>query len=142
MPVRQYFSWVGSILVAALFVADWCLPAPFHAPHAEIPPNEGVNLRIRSDHKWPEKVVFDTTRSQFTPVAGASPEPDLAASQRIDQAGRRPPLDAFAALVSAALPSTRTGRSTSVPGDLSQHLSTIWKDSSRFRHIATNSRRP
>jgi hypothetical protein len=110
MPLRQYFSWVGSILFVALFVADWCLPAPFHAPHPEIPSNEKVNLRIRSDHKWPDKVVFDTTRSQFTPVAGASPEPDVAASQRIDQAGRRSPLDAFAAMIPAALPSTGLAR--------------------------------
>ena len=94
MPLRQYFAWVGSILVVAMFVADWCLPAPLSAPHPAIPPNERVNLRIRSDHKWPDKVVFDTMRTQFTP---ATPAPDVAASQSIDQAGRRSPLDAFAA---------------------------------------------
>ena len=106
MPLRQYFSWVGSILVVALFVADWCLPAPFHAPHPEIPPNERVNLRIRSDHRWPDKVVFDTARSQFTLTADATAGPDVAASQSIKQTGRRSPLDAFAAMVPAALPST------------------------------------
>jgi hypothetical protein len=31
MPLRQYFAWVGSILLVALFVADWCFPAPVHA---------------------------------------------------------------------------------------------------------------
>ena len=106
MPLRQYFSWVGSILVLALFVVDWCLPAPFHAPHLEIPPNERINLRIRSDHKWPDKVVFNTAPSQSTLTAGVTAGPDVAASQGIKQAGRRSPLDAFAAIVPAALPST------------------------------------
>jgi hypothetical protein len=69
MPLRQYFAWVGSILLVALFVADRCFPAPVHAPRSEIPPHERVNLRIHSDHKWPEKVVFDTTRLPLTPVA-------------------------------------------------------------------------
>jgi len=46
MPLRPYFAWVGSILLVALFVADWCFPAPVHAPRSEIPPHERVNLRI------------------------------------------------------------------------------------------------
>ena len=50
MPLRQYFMWVGSILLVMLFAADWCFPAPVaHAPHSEIPPNERINLRIHSD---------------------------------------------------------------------------------------------
>src|SRR4029450_7286759 len=49
MPLRQYFAWVGSILLVALFVADWCFPALVHAPRSEIPPHERVNLRIHSD---------------------------------------------------------------------------------------------
>jgi hypothetical protein len=79
MPIRQYFSWVGSVLLVALFAADWWLPGPAaHSPSA-IPSNEKVNLRIRSDHKWPERVVFDTAiredafaameEAQVTPTA-------------------------------------------------------------------------
>jgi hypothetical protein len=85
MPLRQYFAWVGSILLVALFVADWCFPAPVHAPRSEIPPHERVNLRIHSDHKWPEKVVFDTMRSRLTPVADTSPERDVVPSETIAQ---------------------------------------------------------
>ena len=77
MPIRQYFSWVGSVLLAALLVADWLLPKPVTTPHFEIPPNERVNLRIRSDHKWPERVVFDTANSRRSFVAEAYREPDL-----------------------------------------------------------------
>lgn len=82
MPLCQYFAWVGSILLAGLFVADWCFPAPVHAPRSEILPHERVNLRIHSDHKWPEKVVFDTMGSPLTPVADTSPERDVVPGRR------------------------------------------------------------
>jgi hypothetical protein len=62
MPLRQYFAWVGGLLLVGLFAADWLFPAPVHAPRSEIPPNETVNLRIRSDQKWPERVVIDAGR--------------------------------------------------------------------------------
>src|SRR6267142_2959996 len=103
MPLRQYFVWVGSILLAGLFVAGWCFPAPVHAPRSEILQQERVNLRIRSDHKWPEKVVFDTVRSRLTRVADASPERDVVPSETIAQAEPHAPRDAF------AMPSARAG---------------------------------
>jgi hypothetical protein len=65
MPLRQYFTWMGSFLLLGLFAADWCFPAPVvHTPRSEIPLHERISLRIHSDHKWPERVVFDTTRSE------------------------------------------------------------------------------
>jgi hypothetical protein len=106
MPLGQYFAWVGSILQVALLAANWCFPAPLHAPHPEIPPHERVNLRIRSDHKWPDKVVFDTTRSRLTAVADAGREPEIVPSQDAARVGWHTPRDAFAAMVPAALPST------------------------------------
>ena len=62
MPIRQYFLRVGSILLVALFAADWLLPKPAAHPHSQIPPHERVNLQIRSNHRWPERVVFDTAQ--------------------------------------------------------------------------------
>ena len=59
MPVFQYFGWMGSILLAALLAANWCFPAPM-APRSDIPLGQKINIRIRTDHKWPERVVFDT----------------------------------------------------------------------------------
>jgi hypothetical protein len=119
MPLRQYFTWVGSILQVALLAANWCFPAPVQAPHPEIPPHERVNLRIRSDHKWPDKVVFDTTGSRLTTVANAGRAPDAVPGQNTIRAGWRTPLDALAAMVPAALPSAdrrtprRQGKSSS-----------------------------
>jgi hypothetical protein len=71
MPIRQYFLWVGSILLAALLVADWWLPEPAADSHSQIPPHERVNLQIRSNHKWPERVVFDTAHAGRSFVAEA-----------------------------------------------------------------------
>jgi hypothetical protein len=105
MPLRQYFTWVGSILLVALFAADWCLPAPLPAPRFEVSPQERVNLRIRSDHKWPDKVVFDTTLSQLASVADAGREPDAVPNQKVARAGGRTPLDALAAMMPVAQPS-------------------------------------
>lgn len=65
MPLRQYFTWVGSLLLLGLFAVDWCLPAPaVHAPRSGLLLHERISLRIHSDHKWPERVVFDTTGSE------------------------------------------------------------------------------
>ena len=60
MPVFQYFGWIGSFLLATLLVANWCLPAPI-APHAGVPLDQKIKIRIHTDHKWPERVVLDTT---------------------------------------------------------------------------------
>ena len=57
MPLLQYFGWVGSFLLAALLAANWCFPAPF-APQSEVALDQKINIRIHTDHKWPERVVF------------------------------------------------------------------------------------
>jgi hypothetical protein len=97
MPIRQYFLWVGSFILVALFVADWGLPAPSTPLHSEIPPNERVNLRVRSDHKWPERIVFDTAHSGLPLAAEAHPEPDVPSARDRAASEQRGPLNAFAA---------------------------------------------
>jgi hypothetical protein len=96
MPIRQYFAWVGSVLLVALFVAEWWLPAPSARPHSEIPPNERANLRIRSDHKWPERIVFDTARSGLPIAAEAHPELHSPSAQDLAASEQRGSLNAFA----------------------------------------------
>ena len=73
MPVFQYFGWVGSILLAALLAANWCLRAPM-APQSDVPLDQKINIRIHTDHKWPERVVLDTTRSTLAPDAQGTHE--------------------------------------------------------------------
>jgi hypothetical protein len=93
MPIRQYFLWVGSILLAALFVADWGLPSPATRPHSEIPPNQRANLSIRSDQKWPERIVLVTAPRVSSLVAQALPARE-SRDAAAEQAG---PRDTFAA---------------------------------------------
>jgi hypothetical protein len=71
MPVLRYFLFAGGLLLTLLFVTD------AYGPKAELvsSANSAIDLpatpmiRIRSDRKWPERVVFDTS----APVIAAAP---------------------------------------------------------------------
>ncbi len=70
MPLARYFLFVGASLLALLFVVDACLP--------KLPPEERTNasvgisaIRIHSDRKWPEPIVFDTARPTITPATAS-----------------------------------------------------------------------
>ncbi|MGY8684756.1 hypothetical protein Q2941_44460 [Bradyrhizobium sp. UFLA05-153] len=83
----------------ALFAAGWWLPDPVAHTPSTIIPNERVNLRIRSDHKWPERVVFDTAHSVGPLAAESGPKPDAVPNQDLGfQVEQSNPLDAFAAM--------------------------------------------
>jgi hypothetical protein len=72
MPLLKYFGWVGSFLVAALFAASsWFLGSIPYVPPLRAPLSESIHIRIHSDHKWPERVVFDTTRWRLAPAENA-----------------------------------------------------------------------
>jgi hypothetical protein len=94
MPVFQYFGWVGSFLLAALLAANWCFPAPI-APQADVPLDQKVRIRIHTDHKWPDRVVLDTTRATLAHDAKADGETDLAGSE-IALLTKPQPFEAFA----------------------------------------------
>src|SRR5258705_10862357 len=88
MPFGRYIAFVGSLLVAILFLADWCLPmAPTQSvtsPEADKP-----IIRIKSDRKWPERIVFDTSAPTIVPQKS----PVIA-----DAAVTHPPREAIALL--------------------------------------------
>jgi len=108
MPIRQYFVWVGIALLLALFAADWLLPRPAVYTHSAVPPNERVNLRIRSDHKWPERVVFDTAHSGMQLAAESVSKPDVVPNQDRTETEPRSPRDTFAAIEAAPATPTAT----------------------------------
>jgi hypothetical protein len=58
MPIIRYFVFVGGLLLALLFVADWYLPAPVE--HAGAADPDRTIIRIKSARSLPEKIVFDT----------------------------------------------------------------------------------
>lgn len=110
MPLLRYFGSAGSLLLAALLVTNWCMSSPrTPASEADIPLNQKINIRIHSDKKWPERVVFDTTRSTLA-TKGISIGPSEAATQ-----AERQPFDAFAQIPATAArpcfrPPCATGR--------------------------------
>ena len=95
MPLLQYFGWVGTSLLAALFAANWCFSLPLApVPPSDVPLNQRINIRIHAEHKWPERVVFDST-SSMPPEAKADTETEIGGREMPAQAERQP-LDAFA----------------------------------------------
>jgi len=58
MPLARYFSVVGGVLLALLFILDACFPKlPVVAKTKVYLPV----IRIYSDRKWPERIVYDTS---------------------------------------------------------------------------------
>jgi hypothetical protein len=71
MPLARYFSFVGGLLLALLSALDAFLPK---APVAEQAKASSPLIRIYSDRKWPERIVYDTNVSTIIPVSIASTE--------------------------------------------------------------------
>jgi hypothetical protein len=92
MPVARYFLFVGGVLLALLFALDMFVPH-----QAAVASNSGsidkTVVRIRSDQKPPERVVYDMTQPTIVPPAtltqvAAAPAPvaplvDLNAQARV-----------------------------------------------------------
>ena len=58
MPLARYFLCIGGVLLTLVFILDACLTSQLPAierSHADSPV-----IRIHSDRKWPERIVFDT----------------------------------------------------------------------------------
>jgi len=66
MPVARYFLLVGGVLLALLFLSNEFLPKLPVAERAEASPDKSA-IRIQSDRKWPERVVFDTNMPTIIP---------------------------------------------------------------------------
>ena len=88
VPIGRYIAFVGSLLLAMLFIADWLLPM---GPTQSVTSGEANKpiIGIKSDHKWPERIAFDTS----APTIVAQTPPVVA-----DAPVTRPPREAFALL--------------------------------------------
>lgn len=96
MPLARYFSFVGGVLLTLLFIADACLPTPPVVARADA--NLPV-IRIHSDRKWPERVVFDTSLPTIMPVPLAKAEVAIPAPATVaDVSAKARVRDAFALL--------------------------------------------
>src|SRR5882757_6795276 len=90
--------FVGCTLVALLFIAGWCLPTPPAMFADQSVAIDRAVIRIKSAHKWPEKIVLDTSRPTIAPPAVE--EPSAAQSVRLppDEVGDQSNLEALAQL--------------------------------------------
>jgi hypothetical protein len=102
MPVARYFLFVGGALLALLFLIDAYVPSQaLIASHAAPSIDRNV-VRIRSDQKLPERVVYDTSLPTIVPPASkvqvaAAPQPPVA----IDITAQARVRDTFAQFVPA-----------------------------------------
>jgi hypothetical protein len=66
VPIGRYIAFVGSLLLAILFIADWYMPM---APTQSVTSREADKpiIRIKTDRKWPERIVFDTSAPTIVP---------------------------------------------------------------------------
>jgi hypothetical protein len=99
MPVARYFLLVGGVLLALLFLSNEVLPQlPVAERVAESGPDRSV-IRINSDRKWPERVVFDTNMPTIVPpVAPALVAKAEAAAAVAEVSAQARGLQAFAQL--------------------------------------------
>jgi hypothetical protein len=77
MPLARYFFFVGGVLLALLFISDAMLPKLPMAAGTDLGTDKS-SLRINSDRKWPERVVFDTSMPPIAPVQTATTEEAVA----------------------------------------------------------------
>ncbi len=71
MPVLRYFVFVGGALLALLFVSNAYLPKMPDELRVDTGLDKSV-IRIHSDRKWPERVVFDTNQPTVIPAPAAN----------------------------------------------------------------------
>jgi len=95
MPVARYFLFVGGVLLALLLAVDALVPQQAVVASQAGSSFDKTVVRIRSDQKPPERVVYDTslptivppqavTAQAIAPVAApASPLADASAQARV-----------------------------------------------------------
>ena len=69
MPVARYFLFVGGVLLALLFAIDALVPPQVAVASHAAPGIDKTVVRIRSDQKPPERVVYDTSLPTIVPLA-------------------------------------------------------------------------
>jgi hypothetical protein len=74
MPLARYFFFVGAALLALLFVTDAYLPKLPVVAATDAVADLSI-IRIHSDRRWPERVVFDTSIPAIAPVQTAAAVP-------------------------------------------------------------------
>jgi len=88
MPLFRYFAVVGGALLALLFICDAVLPKQPLPSFLSVASSDLPLVRIHSERKWPERIVFDTSMQTVKPavVAEVQPAPATAPKARVREA--------------------------------------------------------
>jgi hypothetical protein len=106
MPLARYFAFVGATLIALLFVADAYLPKLPDAPATTTATDLSV-IRIHSDRKLPDRVVFDTSIPTIAPAQTVMAQASVATPAKADgTSANARTRDAFAQLTPSDLKNT------------------------------------
>ena len=106
MPLARYFSFVGGVLLALLFILDASFPKLPDAAKAKV---YLPVIRIYSDRKWPERIVYDTSLPTIVPTSTASTEPIQAPQTIADASAGARKWDALAMLPPSGEPLQASG---------------------------------
>jgi hypothetical protein len=128
VPIARYFTVVGSALLVLLLIAGWSLP--------ELPPSfpdrpeiiERAAIRIKSAHKWPEKIVLDTSQPTIPPSAVEEPPATQSVWLPPDQPEDRSNLEAMAQLKPDTRPAAVDHPSLLIKGGVAR--------TARSKHVA------
>jgi hypothetical protein len=94
--LARYFFFVGGVLLALLFIADAYLPK---LPVADRANTDLPVIRIYSDRKWPERVVYDTSLPTIIPAQIANTDAGVPAPATVaDVSAKAQVREAFAQL--------------------------------------------
>jgi hypothetical protein len=92
MPVARYFLFVGGVLLALLLAIDAFVSQETVVASQAAPSVDKTIVRIRSDQKLPERVVYDTSLPTIVPPPAATAQvtaPVVAPSAAADAAQAR-----------------------------------------------------
>lgn len=88
MPIGRYFLFVGSALLSLLLAANLCFPDSRSGSAAGPTLSEKLNIRLLSDHKWPERIVYDVRPETLLEPARKSNGMASATHREVDRSTR------------------------------------------------------
>src|SRR4051812_20946514 len=108
MPVARYFLFVGGVLLALLLAIDSLFPQQAVVASRAASSVDKTVVRIRSDQKPPERVVYDTSLPTIVPPPAVTAQVVMApvvapavAAASADATGQARVRETFAQLVPA-----------------------------------------
>jgi hypothetical protein len=127
MPLARYFFFVGAVLLALLVVSDAYLPK-LPVADSTVAAVDTPLIRIHSDRKWPERVVFDTSIPTITPRPAANTAASVAVPATVaDVSAKVRVREAFAQLPRSSDPKQLQPSDLKKPEPKPQHKRRIAK---------------